>query len=150
MLLRSSISLSVLSAAAAYCVMRDPQMHESIVVSGRTIQQGAETSRDFRRYSVDEPLPFGYVRVLCSEDAFALAVWRDPTRPELNVPFDLEASELGATVPLRAGSPESLMAEDSVAEQELAAEHARDDDALARLLHHAARNMAQSLYVQFQ
>lgn len=139
-------SVDCLTPGVCYCVMRDPVMRESIVVAGGIIQAEAETSRDFRRYAVEEPLPWDYVRVLCGK--FALAIWRDPTRPELNIPRELAGEGL---LP-RPGDRETSLREDAEAEQELAAELAAPDpfdrEAVEADLATAARRLAHSLYVQ--
>ena len=78
------ISLKDLSPASAYNVMRDARNHESIVVSGRSLLQRIHSS-DFQKFRDDESMPMGhggYIRVRIEENK-SVAVWRDPTRPEL-------------------------------------------------------------------
>lgn len=114
-------SVHTLVASVSYCVMRDPVLHESIVFSGRTIQEGAETSRDFRHYPIEAPIPIDYVRVLCGD--FSIAIWRDPSRPELNIAREPEP----VTVLLRRGDPEVLAKEDWMADDALSAELSEAD-----------------------
>lgn len=69
-----------------YCVVSDISMRESVLATGRRIRAEAETTRDFRRFQPLEPIWRDYVRLDCGK--FVLAIWRDPTRPELNVGED--------------------------------------------------------------
>jgi len=136
-------SVHSLVSSINYGVMRDPVLHESIVVSGRTIQEHAETSRDFRHYALEAPIPQGYVRLLCN--GFSLAIWRDPTRPELNL-FEKAEFEI---VPLRQGTTAEIAAEDKAADLALAAELAEPDpESLEYFLVIAGRRFAASLYAK--
>ncbi len=136
-------SVHSLVAPVSYCVMRDPVLHESIVVSGRSIQAEAETSRDFRHYPPDAPIPSDYVRLECG--GFSLAIWRDPSRPELNIAREVEPEPIN--VLLRQGTPEMLAAEDRAADLALATELAEPDpDDWDYFLNHAARRFARSIF----
>ncbi len=150
-----TLPLASLEPRVAYCVLRDPVMHESIVVLGREIQAEYESSRDFKRYYADEPISIDYVKVECGK--FVLAIWRDPTRPELNVPREVAPSELIEPVALANEAPppepivvQTTMEESLAAEREHAQEIAEDYErcALDELLRKAAVSVVETLYVQ--
>lgn len=83
------IKLTDLNPRTAYCIVRDTVMRETIVVHGRTILAEARTSRDFQRFKVADPLWTDTEKIDCGD--FFLGVWRDPTRPELNVRAEVQA-----------------------------------------------------------
>lgn len=83
---RSVITLDDLDPKGAYCVVSDVATRASILTLGIKIQREAGTSPDFRKFDIRDPIWNGYVRVYCGK--FILAVWRDPTKPELHIQED--------------------------------------------------------------
>jgi hypothetical protein len=77
------LRLSDLNPRTNYCVVRDPENRESIVTRGDEIQRTWRRNRDYYHYAPTQAPWHEYLRLDCG-DGVVLAVWRDPTRPELN------------------------------------------------------------------
>lgn len=77
------ICLQDLEEGAAYAVLLEPGV--DTVVRGETLRRRWH-GRNFLKMPPDHPLPPNYVRVECDEPGQSVAVWRDPSRPELAEP----------------------------------------------------------------
>ena len=82
------ISLNDLIDRAAYAVSVEPGA--DIIVRGDTLRRRWQ-SKIFPKVPPDLPLPPNYVRVTCDANQF-VALWRDPSRPELAEPQPGEAA----------------------------------------------------------
>lgn len=127
-----SISSDALVPSVLYAVMVNPKGPYYTLVSGRIIQQGG---LQFWQYDPEDVLETQLVRVL--HGSIALAIWRDPSRPELNIPRDHVPQEILAR-------PDMAMAEDQATEIAPVVEVAR---AVEETFSKAAQRFAQSLYV---
>jgi hypothetical protein len=79
------LQLSQLLPNVVYNVMQDSSQCDSSILSGHKIQTEWRASRDIQKFRDDEPMPMGqggYLRVQC-DIGVSIAVWRDPSRPEL-------------------------------------------------------------------
>jgi hypothetical protein len=95
------IPLESLNPTAAYAVLADRAMHVDMLLGGERLRSRWRDGR-IPKVGPEEALPENYVRVDCG-DGVQLAVWRDPTRPELadrqageNKPEPLSAALLEA------------------------------------------------------
>jgi len=144
------LTLEMLDPRAQYCVVSDISMRASEVVSGRRLRAEFGDEKQFRRFQPEEPLCWSnHVRLRCGR--FDLAVWRDPTRPELNTSEEVfKIAEIIRPEAAEAFSIVSLATEaDSInAENELAREIAEDSerDWYRNIVDGACRFM-KSLYV---
>ena len=97
------IPIDTLQEGAAYCVLMSARNRESIVLRGKEVKDAAKTSRDFQRFGPMEAIGLpDYVRVQV-DDRTHLAVWLDPTRPELRSgateqPIPLAVEHVNATL----------------------------------------------------
>lgn len=115
------LKLSDLNPRVNYCVVRDPDNRESIVTRGSEIQQTWKSNRDYYHYIGNQTPWREYLPVDCGNGVI-IAVWHDPTRPELNrmddgAPMEIEevtpshAEQVEAPVPLPPPKPvKSLVA----------------------------------------
>jgi hypothetical protein len=77
-----SLTPASLDPRTRYCVLRNAALRESVIVQGREVQAGGRCLDGFQRFSTDDVMPDHHVRLRCGD--FDVAVWRDPSRPELN------------------------------------------------------------------
>lgn len=96
------LKLSDLNPRVNYCIVRDPDNRESIVTRGSEIQQTWKTNRDYYHYIGNQAPWREYIPIDCGNGVI-IAVWHDPTRPELNkadeggVKMDVEEVPIGQT-----------------------------------------------------
>ena len=126
------IILAQLSPVAAYAVLVDPATRVDLVLHGSRLQRRWHDAKILKMPPGDPPPP-GYVRVECDEPGQYIAVWRDPSRPELAEPQPGEALPAPIRDAAQAAAPKHKRVEAFEKAEDIRAETPETlDDALIR------------------